>query len=96
MNTKLADIPRMDAIFQSLLKTAQENGLQITDGAFAKLLDERDPLKHFRSQFHVPTKAEALEDDLADGKVPVVLIVLPIYAWFVYGISLYNAYVVYL
>ena len=67
----------MDAIFQRLLETAQENGLEITDERFAKLeaklMDERDPLKHFRSQFHVPTKAEALEDDLADGKAEVVL-----------------------
>ena len=63
----------MDAIFQRLLETAQENGLEITDERFAQLMDERDPLKHFRSQFHVPTKAEALEDDLADGKAEVVL-----------------------
>ena len=63
----------MDAIFKSLLDTAQEHGLKITDERFAELMDERDPLKHFRSQFHVPTKAEALEDDLADGKAEVVL-----------------------
>ena len=59
----------MDAIHQSLLETAQEHGLKITDERFAQLLDERDPLKHFREQFHVPTKAEALESELADGKL---------------------------
>ena len=63
----------MDVVFQSLLETAQEHGLKITDERFAQLLDERDPLKHFRSQFHVPTKAEALEDELADGKAEVAL-----------------------
>ena len=52
---------RMDAIHQSLLETVQEHGLKITDEWFAQLLDERDPLKHFKEQFHVPTKAEALE-----------------------------------
>ena len=49
---------RMDAIHRSLLETAQEHGLKITDERFAQLLDERDLLKHFS---HVPTKAEALE-----------------------------------
>ena len=55
----------MDAIHQYLLETAQEHGLKITDEWFAQLLDECedecDPLKHFREQFHVPNKAEALE-----------------------------------
>ena len=58
----------MDAIHQTLLETAEEEGLKITDERFAQLLDERDPLKHLREQFHVPTKAEALEGYLADGE----------------------------
>lgn len=57
----------MDATYQVLLDTAQEHGLKITDERFAQILDERDPLKHLREQFHVPTKAEALGSDLADG-----------------------------
>ena len=58
----------MDAIYQTLLETAEKEGLKITDERFAQLLDERDPLKHLREQFHVPTKAEALEGDLDDGE----------------------------
>lgn len=58
----------MDALYNELLKTAEKEGLEITDERFAQLLDERDPLKHLREQFHVPTKAEALESDLGEGE----------------------------
>ena len=57
----------MDSIHQTLLETAQEEGVKITDEKFAQLLDERDPLKHMKEKFHVPTKAEVLESDIADG-----------------------------
>ena len=59
----------MDTIYQTLLDIAKEQGLKITDDKFAQLLDERDPLKHLRDQFHIPTKAEALEGDLRDGEL---------------------------
>ena len=59
----------MDSIFQTLLETAQEQGVKITDEKFAQLLDERDPLKHMRDKFHIPTKAEVAESDLADGEI---------------------------
>ena len=59
----------MDSIFQTLLETAQEQGVKITDEKFAQLLDERDPLKHMRDKFHIPTKAGVAESDLADGEI---------------------------
>jgi hypothetical protein len=37
------------------MQLAKEAGLNYTDAKFAHYLDERDPLKHFREQFHIPT-----------------------------------------
>lgn len=69
----------MDATYQTLLETAREQGLKITDERFAQLLDERDPLKHFREQFHIPTKVEALEGDLADGEFQTEVVLNALY-----------------
>lgn len=40
--------------FQTLLKLAESNELDITDAIFARLLDERDELKNLREEFHYP------------------------------------------
>lgn len=40
--------------FQTLLKLAESNELDITDVIFARLLDERDELKNLREEFHYP------------------------------------------
>lgn len=45
------------------LKLSREEGLSISDKGFAQLLDERDPLKWLRSEFHVPTISEVTEND---------------------------------
>ena len=51
-----------------LLKISREQGLSIDDEKFAQLLDERDPMKWLRSEFHVPKISEIIEDDI-DHKV---------------------------
>ena len=47
-----------------LLKISREQGLSIDDEKFAQLLDERDPMKWLRSEFHVPKISEIIEDDI--------------------------------
>lgn len=39
---------------QTLLRLAKEKNLEITDIAFASLLDEQDELKSLRDEFHYP------------------------------------------
>ena len=39
---------------QTLLRLAKEKNLEITDVAFASLLDEQDELKGFRDEFYYP------------------------------------------
>lgn len=39
---------------QTLLRLLKENNLEITDVAFANLLDEQDELKSLRDEFHYP------------------------------------------
>ena len=50
-----------------LLQTAQEEGLEISDGRFAQLLDDKDPLKFLRDEFHVPSVSEILDHKLNEG-----------------------------
>ena len=45
----------------SLLQLSREEGLSINDERFAQLLDERDPMKWLRSEFHVPKISEITE-----------------------------------
>lgn len=40
--------------FQTLVKLAESNEVDITDAGFARLLDERDELKNLRQEFHYP------------------------------------------
>ncbi|GFR81651.1 kynureninase [Elysia marginata] len=42
---------------------SDESGLKLTDENFAKLMDERDPLKHLRDEFHYPTMGQILHTD---------------------------------
>ena len=49
----------------SLLKISREQGLLISDIRFAQLLDERDPLKWLRSEFHIP-KVSEINDNSTD------------------------------
>lgn len=53
--------------FQTLLKLAESNELDITDAAFARLLDERDELKNLREEFHYPKMK-----DLPLGKLKLI------------------------
>ena len=53
--------------FQTLLKLAESNELDITDAAFARLLDERDELKNLREDFHYPKMK-----DLPLGKLKLI------------------------
>ena len=39
---------------QTLLRLLKESNLEITDVAFANLLDEQDELKSLRDEFHYP------------------------------------------
>ena len=39
---------------RTVLRLAKESNLEITDEAFAKLLDEQDELKNFRQEFYYP------------------------------------------
>ena len=50
-----------------LLQTAQEEGLEISDDRFAQLLDDKDPLKFLRDEFHVPSVSEILDNKLNEG-----------------------------
>ena len=45
----------------SLVQLSREEGLSIKDERFALLLDERDPIKWLRSEFHVPKISEITE-----------------------------------
>lgn len=53
--------------FQTLLKLAESNELDITDAAFARLLDELDELKNLREEFHYPKMK-----DLPLGKLKLI------------------------
>ena len=47
-----------------LLKISKEQGVSLDDARFAQLLDEMDPIKWLRSEFHVPKISEIIEDDI--------------------------------
>ena len=51
------------AELSELLQLSREHGLSLGDERFAELLDERDPMKWLRSEFHVPKISEIIEDD---------------------------------
>lgn len=40
--------------FQTLLRLAKSAEIEITDAAFAKMMDERDELKNLRGEFFYP------------------------------------------
>ena len=44
-------------------KLSTNQGLSMDDERFAKLLDERDPMKWLRSKFYVPKISEINEND---------------------------------
>ncbi|XP_065899967.1 kynureninase-like, partial [Dysidea avara] len=54
-------------MMEQLFQTAREEGLEINDDRFAQLLDDRDPLKFLRGQFHVPTVSEVLDNKVTEG-----------------------------
>ena len=49
---------------ERLKALATEHHIELTDPRLARILDERDELKHFRELFHIPTVGE-----LSDGEV---------------------------
>lgn len=53
--------------FQTLLKFAESNEVDVTDAGFARLLDERDELKNLREEFHYPKMK-----DLPLGKLKLI------------------------
>lgn len=60
--------------FQTLLKLAESNELDITDAAFARLLDERDELKNLREEFHYPKMKDLplVDTSLVDSEVDCI------------------------
>ena len=61
------------ACASSLLKISREQGLSISDKTFAQLLDERDPLKWLRSEFHIPKVSEINESATdREGKINII------------------------
>ena len=46
--------------FEDLKQISAETGIPLNDSRFAKLMDERDPLKDFRSEFNYPKMGEIL------------------------------------
>lgn len=53
---------------RKILRLVRENNLEVTDEAFAKLLDEQDELKNLRDEFYYPKMK-----DLPLGKLNLVL-----------------------
>ena len=52
---------------ERLKALATEHNIELTDPRLARILDERDELKHFRELFHIPTVGELLEGEVEEG-----------------------------
>ena len=52
---------------ERLKALATEHNIELTDPRLARILDERDELKHFRELFHIPTVGELLDGEVKKG-----------------------------
>ncbi len=52
---------------ERLKALATEHRIELTDPRLARILDERDELKHFRELFHIPTIGEVLDGEVEEG-----------------------------
>ncbi|KAK3800037.1 hypothetical protein RRG08_029759 [Elysia crispata] len=48
---------------EELQAISDQSGLQLKDEKFARLMDEKDPLRHLRNEFHYPTMSQILHTD---------------------------------
>ncbi|RUS88029.1 hypothetical protein EGW08_004195, partial [Elysia chlorotica] len=48
---------------EELQAISDQSGLKLNDEKFARLMDERDPLRHLRDEFHVPKMGQILHTD---------------------------------
>ena len=53
---------------ERLKALAAEHGIELTDPSLARILDERDELKHFRDMFHIPPLGELLDGEVVEGR----------------------------
>ena len=45
---------------EELQAISDQSGLKLKDQKFAQLMDEKDPLRHLRNEFHYPTMSQIL------------------------------------
>ena len=73
-SVKQNDSKALDYPQTCLEKLAQENDLEITDEKFCRLLDEKDELSDFKTEFSIPTLSEILDGKIPDGQYSIAIV----------------------